>query len=417
MKNVTKNLTPGQRAELQSQNSKARILLVLVSINFMSSVSLRIWLEFSRQADQYLVYLPVLNFSLLFGLVTIYFCVKKNPNLAAMIFALTSYVQLIAAHLVSVDDSLIQIILGFLIVPPVIVSFVSSPVLTIAVSFVGAVISCWVAISHVNFSEPFTYSMFSRNMIIYLGLAAGSFIKRRDDAQLEIVQASVESKQRFAMLGQMAGRIAHEFNNPIAVIRLRASQAKRKLKQSPNTQDALLLIDEINKASDDISKMVETMLLFVEAKDGDHNKIFEVTELVHIAEQFCADDFVADRVRLKISMPSEKVYAYENFEKSTKALVHILQCARASVAGLAESSVDLHIAFEQNKVRFIVSSHGTSTANDFKNKIVQQLRFATSKNEKVVFTYNFDEISSSSLNPNSTLVFELPRGENEQAIA
>ncbi len=87
---------------------------------------------------------------------------------------------------------------------------------------------------------------------------------------LDSQRLKAEFSARLATLGEMAGGIAHEVNNPLAVIIGVCSQVLALAKQSePDMQKITDKIEKISKTSFRISKIVSGLQSFSRQSDGD----------------------------------------------------------------------------------------------------------------------------------------------------
>lgn len=97
---------------------------------------------------------------------------------------------------------------------------------------------------------------------------------------IEKQTASLVNAEKFRSLGEMSGGIAHEINNPLAIILAQAHLLKKKLAQGNFQDNQALLVDGLTKIENTslrIKKIISGLLSF--ARDG-HNDPFENVQLI-----------------------------------------------------------------------------------------------------------------------------------------
>lgn len=98
-------------------------------------------------------------------------------------------------------------------------------------------------------------------------------MQARQDADLQRAQA--QEKARLAGLGLMASGIAHEINNPLAVIQSRTDMAKKLLNQpQPDSAKVLLHIEKVSPMVKRINRIIQTMRNL--ARDTSHDDFDKV---------------------------------------------------------------------------------------------------------------------------------------------
>ncbi len=120
-------------------------------------------------------------------------------------------------------------------------------------------------------------------------------------AELMQVQNELNQSARLSALGEMASGIAHEINNPLAIILGKISIFKSKMDQGTLTNDEILVhINKIEQMTSRISKIIRGLKSF--SRDGSQDP-FEVASLRSIFEdatELCGAKFKGAAVDLKI---------------------------------------------------------------------------------------------------------------------
>ncbi|MGK5082571.1 PAS domain S-box protein [Bdellovibrionota bacterium FG-1] len=100
------------------------------------------------------------------------------------------------------------------------------------------------------------------------GVFSGTLFLVADISDLKAVErtarenrAKVETSARLSSLGEMAAGVAHEINNPLAIIVGRVAQMKRRILSGKMEQPALISgLDTLEATSNRIAKVIQAML-------------------------------------------------------------------------------------------------------------------------------------------------------------
>jgi len=109
---------------------------------------------------------------------------------------------------------------------------------------------------------------------------------------------SLESS-RLASLGEMAAGIAHEINNPLAIIRASAEQIEFRAK-ALGEAGILKATSRIITVADRVAKIVKGLRSYSRDGRGDPMAEFSVHQLVHDTAVFCQERFRNNGVELRI---------------------------------------------------------------------------------------------------------------------
>lgn len=197
--------------------------------------------------------------------------------------------------------------------------------------------------------------------------------------QIEIQRARAFSSAKFAALGEMAGGIAHEINNPMTVINLKAQQLKYIVCNECHNEHAIQCVEAISKAVHRVAKIIDTMRMF--SRDGG-NSSFENEPLKKIVEgciTFCGERFKNHGTRLEFSFPEENIKLRCRSVELTQVFLNLINNAFDAVQGLQEKwvKVDVIKDADNKKVYVCVTDSGKGISESLHEQIF--LPFFTSK--------------------------------------
>lgn len=123
------------------------------------------------------------------------------------------------------------------------------------ISFIGYVI-----LKYGNHETDLVTTPLSFIVIAGLLLLIGSYLKDRTFHDLENDRANLLNTERLAALGEMAGGIAHEINNPVAIIFSSAQLLQTKHHRNELSDDFMALhLDRISATCQRIKKIITSM--------------------------------------------------------------------------------------------------------------------------------------------------------------
>ncbi len=103
-------------------------------------------------------------------------------------------------------------------------------------------------------------------------------------------QSRMASSARLSALGEMAGGIAHEINNPLAIISLRTHQLAQLVKKGHlEAGDIFKITDSIEKTVDRISKIIKSLQIVARESKHDPFEIVSLRSIVNDTLELCLE--------------------------------------------------------------------------------------------------------------------------------
>lgn len=192
--------------------------------------------------------------------------------------------------------------------------------------------------------------------MIVVGVPAEEIFEMRK--QLDIQRTKAEFSARLATLGEMAGGIAHEVNNPLAVIIGVCSQIAMIAKQpQPDVEKIVNKIDKISKTSFRISKIVTGLQSFSRQSNKDPFVMTELSQLLEDTFELCREKFYQNSILLNVA-PIPEVEIPIRSVQISQVLINLLNNAYDAVKKLSNRRVDLKFELTTTDVYIIVSDSG-----------------------------------------------------------
>lgn len=186
-------------------------------------------------------------------------------------------------------------------------------------------------------------------------------------------EARMIESRKMATLGEMASSIAHEINNPLAIIAGNNVLIKRSLNEPSNEIDITKLlknVEKIEKTVNRVDKIIKGLRLF--SRDGslDQMSSASIDSLIEETLSLCQERFRTTGVLLSF----ETNYHGDILCRGTQisqVLINLLNNAYDAVAELDEKWVHLKIQQVQNELIISVIDSGFGVPVEIQNKILQ----------------------------------------------
>lgn len=159
-------------------------------------------------------------------------------------------------------------------------------------------------------------------------------------AELEKSREKAAESARMAALGEMAGGIAHEINNPLAIIKASAEQLMKVAESPAIPQDAVnRLAERINRVSDRIAKIVTGLRTFAREGKGDPIEHTDLVRVVSETLEFCVSRFKENGIEVSIHPLPEDFFVNGRPVQISQVLLNLLNNAHDALrAGEADDS-------------------------------------------------------------------------------
>jgi C4-dicarboxylate-specific signal transduction histidine kinase len=189
---------------------------------------------------------------------------------------------------------------------------------------------------------------------------------------IEQQRGNLESSARLSSLGEMAGGIAHEINNPLAVIAGTASQLQR-LARKGNLPTEFIVTHSVTimETADRIGKIVTGLRTF--ARDGKHDQLVP-TSLQKVIDQtvgFSESRFRDRGIALRVEIPSDLPLVDCRGVQISQVVLNLLNNAFDAVVDAKDPFILLKIEERGSDIEISVTDNGSGVAPELRDKIMQ----------------------------------------------
>lgn len=244
--------------------------------------------------------------------------------------------------------------------------------------------------------------------------------RKQAESALTSQREKLMAAAKMSSLGEMAGGIAHEINNPLAIIIGKISQLKRKIEAQPESffKDEVESLTVIETTAKRISSIIKGLSAFSRNAENDKMEKLEVNTLLLDTLELSKERFRFNSTELRVNLPPlEKIYVMGRASQLLQVMVNLLNNAYDAVEFLDERWVDVSVSAELKTCRITVTDSGNGIPSHVLEKIMTPF-FTTKKVGKgtglglsisrgIIEEHN-GKLYYDSKNPHTRFVIELP---------
>lgn len=201
----------------------------------------------------------------------------------------------------------------------------------------------------------------------------------RVNRELIDTQAKMVHSSKMSALGEMAGGVAHEVNNPLAVIHARACQLRELAREKGviDSAEVEMVAEKIKTTVWRISKIVKSLLAFARDKGDDRLEKASVSAIVSDTLELCREKLKHMNVNLEVQeIPSELSLWCRPWQIS-QVLLNLLSNANDALEGSDEKWIRITCRDQGDSIELRVADSGKGIPFELVDKIMQP--FFTSK--------------------------------------
>jgi PAS domain S-box-containing protein len=173
--------------------------------------------------------------------------------------------------------------------------------------------------------------------------------KELDEERTKLIQTS-----KLATLGEMAAGVAHEINNPLAIV---SSSASVLTKFKDNPERIMDMAKNIKIATERIHKIVKGLKKFSRSADEDTKKVHTLDFILEESLELTRARAKRHNVELKVSPLSSVEIECDDVQIS-QVLVNLISNAIDAVSGVEEAWVDVTMQEDTHIAQIIVKDSG-----------------------------------------------------------
>ena len=206
-----------------------------------------------------------------------------------------------------------------------------------------------------------------------LSKITGSLIKSwMLECELEESKVAAMNANKFAALGQMAGGLSHELNNPLAIINLSSNMLLKKAKKHKVSDDELVeglkkIVTTVDRMAEIISSIKQITRMEKKTQNDSIQLDFLIEESLNLCSNFLDKEDIDLRVSISEGLPKVNVNPVE----MSQVLINIYKNSYDAVAKQKNKKISIDCMKRGNKVVIEISDNGPGISKDVINHVME----------------------------------------------
>jgi C4-dicarboxylate-specific signal transduction histidine kinase len=194
-------------------------------------------------------------------------------------------------------------------------------------------------------------------------------IERELQKRLEIERRLVVAG-KFSALGEMSAGIAHEVNNPLAIISAKASLLIRRIQKGVAPQEMIKDLDKIVETTERISKIISSVRAFAQMDPLAEMKAVSVGEMIEQVTLSLKAEMDTKRVSFSTEVDGE-FFVHCDRDAIVQVILHLVGNALDAIQEIDVRWVKLKVRPDGDRLLFSVSDSGPKISDEIAEKISQ----------------------------------------------
>lgn len=211
-------------------------------------------------------------------------------------------------------------------------------------------------------------------IVIAIVIASIGFLiwrkQRHQDELISMQRAVLVNSSKMSALGEMAGGIAHEINNPLGTITTRARHIKMLLSKEPSDREkAMEFATIIEDTGFRIAQIVQGMRTFSRNADKDPFNRVEVNALVQDTLSLCSERFKSHGVDLIFEVEGSALEVSCRQSQISQVLLNLLNNAHDAIFNLEKKWIRIAVTDLGDHVAIGIIDSGNGIPENVLEKI------------------------------------------------
>lgn len=203
--------------------------------------------------------------------------------------------------------------------------------------------------------------------VLVLSFALADRIRKTNRELAQQKSAMVQS-EKLSALGRMAGEIAHEINNPLAIIHGNAALIR---KEDTSPEQMREFAAAIEQTANRISKIVKGMRSLSRDSRADPFQLVSVSTLLQDCLPLCGDRAKTENIALELVRPENDPIVFCRSSEICQVLLNLLNNAFDAVGGQPSSWIKIEVKERPGQVEFSVTDSGPGIPKEARARILE----------------------------------------------
>lgn len=177
---------------------------------------------------------------------------------------------------------------------------------------------------------------------------------------IEQQQQKISHSSKMSALGEMAGGVAHEINNPLGVISLRAEQIAEMLSEDViPVEECRSNVDRIMETIKRVTKIVAALKSFARQKPSDPAVPAKIKSIIEDTLTLCTERFKLKDIKLEIANVPEDLMTECRPTEISQVLLNLLSNSFDAIENYKEKWVRIDVSTSGGEIDLSVTDSGT----------------------------------------------------------
>jgi len=189
---------------------------------------------------------------------------------------------------------------------------------------------------------------------------------------IEEQRARMANTAKLTSLGEMAGGIAHEINNPLAVMKLLSGQIQKEITQGPG--EVLKILQKTKKIEDMIDRItsiISGLRSFSRDGEKDEARSVSIDKILQETLSLCQEKIRSGGVDLRCDPVSQSLEIECKEVQMSQVILNLVSNAYDAVSGLQEKWIQVSVQDLNDKVQIEITDSGKGISKEIQEKIFQ----------------------------------------------
>ena len=181
------------------------------------------------------------------------------------------------------------------------------------------------------------------------------------------------ASSKLSAIGEMAGGIAHEINNPLSIINAKAYRLKKKLSDESFTKEMILTeLNDVISTTDRIAKIINGLKLISRDSKTDPMEETSIKNVIEDTLGLCKEKFKFSEIDLRLNFDTinDVVILGRSYQLS-QVLLNLFNNSFDAILPLEDKWIDLRADVNDNILTLEIKDSGPVINQELKSKIMQ----------------------------------------------